>query len=214
MNEENTIKIVLIGESGVGKTNLIQVAMGRPFQKDTEGTISSSYYEGNIIINNKQYNYCLWDTAGQEAYRSLNQMFINGSKIVLVVFAINNKISFNEVDFWVNYVKETLGQKKYILALVGNKSDLYEEQQISDEEIEKKSKEIDAKLKITSAAEDAIGFRQFLDQLLKECVTTIGVESGDKRKFSLNEKKKEENEEEKKEENENGDVAPKKKKCC
>ena len=64
MDGDNRIKIVLIGESGVGKTNLIQVAMGRPFQKDTEGTISSSYYEANIIINNKQYNYYLWDTAG------------------------------------------------------------------------------------------------------------------------------------------------------
>ena len=111
MTEEKRIKIVLIGESGVGKTNLISVAMGNPFQKDIEPTISSSYYEGNIIVNNKQYNYSLWDTAGQEAYRSLNKMFINGSKIILVVFAINNRESFKEVDFWVNYAKETLGQK-------------------------------------------------------------------------------------------------------
>ena len=110
MTEEKRIKIVLIGESGVGKTNLISVAMGNPFQKDIEPTISSSYYEGNIIVNNKQYNYSLWDTAGQEAYRSLNKMFINGSKIILVVFAINNRESFKEVDFWVNY-----GQKKIVL---------------------------------------------------------------------------------------------------
>ena len=128
MTESERIKIVLIGESGVGKTNLIQVAMGKPFQRDTESTISSSYFEGDIIINNKQYFYSLWDTAGQEAYRSLNKMFINGSKIVLVVFAINNKTSFEEVDFWVNYAKETLGKQKYVLALVGNKSDLIEEQ--------------------------------------------------------------------------------------
>ena len=208
MTESERIKIVLIGESGVGKTNLIQVAMGKPFQRDTESTISSSYFEGDIIINNKQYFYSLWDTAGQEAYRSLNKMFINGSKIVLVVFAINNKTSFEEVDFWVNYAKETLGKQKYVLALVGNKSDLIEEQKISDEEIEKKSKEINAVLKITSAAEDSVGFKQFLDRLLKQYVTKVGVELENKKTFTLQSEKEEEKEEEKNEGN------TKKKKCC
>ena len=211
MTEEKRIKIVLIGESGVGKTNLISVAMGNPFQKDVEPTISSSYYEGNIIVNNKQYNYSLWDTAGREAYRSLNKMFINGSKIVLVVFAINSRESYKEVDFWVNYAKETLGQKKYVLALVGNKSDLYEEQQVPDDEIFKKGEEINAKVKITSAAEDAVGFRQFLDQLLKEYITKIGFEKDDAQTFSLDAEKEEEN----KDGNNDANVDIKnKKKCC
>ena len=211
MTEEKRIKIVLIGESGVGKTKLITVAMGNPFQKDVEPTISSSYYENNIIVNNKQYNYSLWDTAGQEAYRSLNKMFINGSKIVLVVFAINSRESYKEVDFWVNYAKETLGQKKYVLALVGNKSDLYEEQEVPDEEIFKKGEEINAKVKITSAAEDAVGFRQFLDQLLKEYITKIGFEKDDAQTFSLDAEKEEEN----KDGNNDANVDIKnKKKCC
>ena len=213
MTEEKRIKIVLIGESGVGKTNLISVAMGNPFQKDIEPTISSSYYEGSIIVNNKQYNYSLWDTAGQEAYRSLNKMFINGSKIILVVFAINNRESFKEVDFWVNYAKETLGQKKYVMALVGNKSDLYEEQQVPDDEIFKKGEEINAKVKITSAAEDAVGFRQFLDQLLKEYITKVGVELEDAKTFSLDPEKEEKNQDGNNEAN--GDAnTTKKKKCC
>ena len=213
MTEEKRIKIVLIGESGVGKTNLISVAMGNPFQKDIEPTISSSYYEGSIIVNNKQYNYSLWDTAGQEAYRSLNKMFINGSKIILVVFAINNRESFKEVDFWVNYAKETLGQKKYVMALVGNKSDLYEEQQVPDEEIMKKGEEINAKVKITSAAEDAVGLRQFLDQLLKEYITKVGVELEDTKTFSLDPEKEEKNQDGNNEAN--GDAnTTKKKKCC
>ena len=192
MTEEKRIKIVLIGESGVGKTNLISVAMGNPFQKDVEPTISSSYYEGNIIVNNKQYNYSLWDTAGQEAYRSLNKMFINGSKIVLVVFAINSRESYKEVDFWVNYAKETLGQKKYLLALVGNKSDLYEEQSISDQEIKQKADELQIKYKITSAATDSIGFKEFLDELLAEYINKYSPQEIDKPKsFKINEDKDE-----------------------
>ena len=61
------------------------------------------------------------------------------SKIVIVVFAINNKKSYEQVDFWINYAKEILTEGNYIMALVGNKSDLYEEQKISDEEMIKKA---------------------------------------------------------------------------
>ena len=214
MTESERIKIVLIGESGVGKTNLIQVAMGKPFQRDTESTISSSYFEGDIIINNKQYMYALWDTAGQEIYRSLNKLFINGSKIILVVFAINDKRSFEEVDFWVNYVKETLGEEKYIMALVGNKSDLFEEQQVSEEEIMKKGEKINIRVIITSAAEDAGGFRLFLESLLKEYInkTEQGIELDDRNYFSLKYEKEEEKNESKNEIDRNGKGKIKKKK--
>ena len=132
MSKEKVIKIVLLGESGVGKTNLIQVAIGNPFKKDNEITLSSSYYESNIIIQDKKYLYSLWDTAGQEVYRSMNKLFINDSRIVIIVFAIDDRKSFEEIDFWVNFVRDILEQGKYIMALVGNKSDLFENQQIPD----------------------------------------------------------------------------------
>ena len=108
MSAEKVIKIILLGESGVGKTNLIQVAIGKPFKKDNEVTLSSSYYEGKINIQEKIYFYSLWDTAGQEIYRSMNKLFINDSKIVIIVFAIDDRKSFEEVDFLVNYTKDML----------------------------------------------------------------------------------------------------------
>ncbi len=212
MDEQPRIKIVLIGESGVGKTNLIQVAMGNPFQEDIDSTISSSYYEGDIIINNKQYLYSLWDTAGQEAYRSLNKIFIKESKIVLVVFAINSRHSFEQTDFWLNYTKEVLGENNYIMALVGNKSDLYMEQQIPEEEIKKKADELKIKMKITSALEDAVGFKQFLDELIKDFVHTFGIKLENKKTFALKSEKDEEVEEG--EDNDGKGKKKKKKKCC
>jgi small GTP-binding protein len=204
--DDRAIKIILLGESGVGKTNLIRVAMGNPFERSNHSTITSSYYDSEIIINNKQYSYCLWDTAGQESYRSLNQMFVKDSKIVLVVCAINNKKSFQEIDFWVNYTKETLGNDKYILSLVANKSDLYNEQEVPDEEVEKKAKELNIKFKITSAAEDAVGFRDFLNKLIEEYINTIyPTELKKPKTFKIEEEKKDDkNVEEKK----------KKKNCC
>ena len=216
MDDDKVIKIILLGESGVGKTNLIQVAIGKPFKKDNEVTLSSSYYEGKINIQEKIYFYSLWDTAGQEIYRSMNKLFINDSKIVIIVFAIDDRKSFEEVDFWVNYAKDILGESKYIMALVGNKSDLFENQQIPDEEIKKKGESLGIKVKITSAAEDGIGFKLFLEELLKDYIKG-GFLPNNAKTFNLEEKKTDENEEEnnkKINEANNINVIKKKKRFC
>ena len=218
MEDDKIIKIILLGESGVGKTNLIQVALDQPFQKEKISTLISSYYESEIIIQNKKYVYTLWDTAGQEVYRSLNKSFIKDSKIVILVFAINNRKSFEEIDYWMNSVKESLEENKYIMALVANKSDLFDEQEIPDEEIMKKGKELNIKTKITSAAEDSVGFKMFLEELLKDLVKS-GIPLDRRQTFALEEEIDEGNDEDKnKNENENnkntGDKGKKKKKCC
>ena len=182
--EKSVIKVILLGESGVGKTNLIQVAMDQPFERERESTLISSFYQNEKIIQDKKYTYALWDTAGQEEYRSINKSFVKNSQIVIIVFAINERKSFEEVDFWVNYVKDILEKDKYILALVANKSDLIDKQEVPDDEIMKKGETLKAKVKITSALEDAIGFKIFLKELLKDFVKSgIGFEV--KKSFSL-----------------------------
>ena len=217
MEDDKIIKIILLGESGVGKTNLIQVALDQPFQKEKISTLISSYYESEIIIQNKKYVYTLWDTAGQEVYRSLNKSFIKGSKIVILVFAINNRKSFEEIDYWMNSVKESLEENKYIMALVANKSDLFDEQEIPDEEIMKKGKELNIKTKITSAAEDSVGFKMFLEELLKDFVKS-GIPFKKKRTFNLEWENVEKTDEEKNnnelDNNRNVSNARNKKKCC
>ena len=192
--------------------------MGKPFQKENEPTCISSFYEGDIIIQNKEYNYTLWDTAGQKEYRSINKITVKDSKIVFIVFAVNDKKSFEEVGYWINYVKQILEKDKYIMALVGNKSDLIDEQEISDEEIEKKAKELGIKVIITSALDDAIGFKHFLKKLLNDFVkSVIGLEP--KKPFSLKPPEIEEEEiiEEENNESENSNRRSSKKKksrCC
>ena len=209
---EKKIKVVLIGESGVGKTNLIRVAIGESFESHTESTLSSSFFESEIIYKNKKYNYSLWDTAGQEVYRSLNKIFIMDSKIVIVVFAINNKKSYEQVDFWINYAKEILTEGNYIMALVGNKSDLYEAQQISDEEMIKKAEDNKIKFKLTSAREDPVGFTEFLEALLKDFINNIGFKKSENEKnITLEDKKDEEMNDN---DGKDGKKKNKKKKCC
>ena len=205
MSDDRGIKVVLLGESGVGKTNLIRVSMGKPFDKNENSTISSSYYENDIVINNKKYLYCLWDTAGQEVYRSLNKIFIKESKIIIIVFAINTEESFEQIDFWLNYTKEILGNDNYIIGLVGNKSDLYEDQAISEQTINKKAEEMQVKYKITSAATDAVGFKDFLDELLTDYINKYNPQEIEKpNSFKISEDK----------EGEEGTDKKKKKNCC
>jgi small GTP-binding protein len=212
MSGDRGIKVILLGESGVGKTNLIRVAMGKNFDPNENSTLTSSFFEEQIAINNKNYLYCLWDTAGQEAYRSLNKIFIKEAKIVIIVFAINFQYSFEQIDFWINYTKDILGEDNYILALVGNKADLYESQQISDEEIKKKVDELKIKYKLTSASEDSLGFKEFLNDLLKDYIDKFGASEIKEEKdepFKIEKEKTEDNNGDNKNQNNNG-----KKKCC
>ena len=171
MSEYKPIKLILLGESGVGKTNLIRVAIGKEFDNNVSATLTCSYCESQITVNNKLYKYFLWDTAGQEKYRSLNQLFIKDSKIILLVFAINTRDSFKQVDFWHKYVKDLLGEDNYFFVLIGNKSDLYEaDDVVKDGEIEAKAREFGIKYKVTSALTDAVGFRKFLNEIITDYI--------------------------------------------
>ena len=106
------IKIILLGESGVGKTNLINVATGEDFEQNSMSSSSGAYKEGVFISSDKKrYEYNLWDTAGQEAYRSLNKIFIKNAKIVIFVYAIDSESSFKELKYWIDLAKGELGDE-------------------------------------------------------------------------------------------------------
>ena len=134
MDINQGIKIILLGESGVGKTNLINAFFNYEFEKNPDSTIASFGLEREYKYKNSSYTYTIWDTAGQEKYRSINKMIIRGSKIILIVYSIISRQSFNEINFQMNFIKENLGNDKCIIALVANKSDLYEKQIVMDEE--------------------------------------------------------------------------------
>ena len=189
MEEDNTIKIILLGEAGVGKTNLINVFFGKEFCLNTTSTAASYFFEGVYKYNEKKYCYNIWDTAGQEQYRSLNKLFIKNAKIVLLVYAINAKETFEQIDFWANYVKDILEEGSYIVGLVANKSDLYLDQQVPDEEGEKFAKDHEIKYVVTSALSNVEGFKQFVNELIEDYINKIENKSEKKpsdRGFSIN----------------------------
>ena len=165
--EDNSIKIILLGEAGCGKTNLINVCCGLEFDENSASNITASFSEKKITIKNIEYNLKLWDTAGQEKFRSLNSLFIKDSQICILVYDITDKGSFKELDYWLKTVEEKLG-KKPLLAVVGNKLDLFESEEVTEEEGENYSNKIGAFFQRTSAKENRTGFSNFINKLVQE----------------------------------------------
>ena len=96
-----SIKIILLGESKVGKTSLINSFLNKQFLEHTLSTIEYSFAYKIINIDQNNYEIHLWDTAGQERFRSLNKIYIKGAQIVIFVYDIADKRSFAELPFWV-----------------------------------------------------------------------------------------------------------------
>lgn len=167
-DELNEIKIILIGEPGTGKTCLINVATGNEFNENSESTLLSTYVTKNMVINEKEYSLNLWDTAGQEKYRAMTKIFTKNSKIVIFVYAINNRNTFEEMKtYWIKTIKETLGDEP-ILGVVGNKSDLYLEEAVPEDEARAYADKLGVKFKLVSAKNDPNSFISFLQDLVEE----------------------------------------------
>ena len=163
--ENKDIKIILLGEPGVGKTNLTNIFCNLKFNPSTKPTISKSALDKKVIINKISYNIQIWDTAGQEKYRSLNNIFIKDSRICIFVYDVSNPKSLEGLSYWVKSAKEIL-ENKAIYGLVGNKIDL--EQKINQEEGEKCAKDIDAFFLQCSAKNDKGNFEEFIIKLVNE----------------------------------------------
>ena len=191
MSDEE-IKVILIGESGTGKTSLINATMGLKFKDTVESTTTNSFSSKTVTINNKEYVLNLWDTIGQEKFRSLTKIFIKDSKIVILVYDITRKASFNELNFWLKMIQDILGDEP-VLGICGNKSDLFVKEQVKEEEVKKYSEEKNIPFKLTSA-KNPLSFNKFLEDLVKQYLEKRGVETvGTKDKIDLNNKKRNNN---------------------
>ena len=165
------IKIIMLGESGVGKTCLINAFITKKFNP-VFSTICSSYNSKILQIGNKTYDIHLWDTAGQEKYRSVSKLFIKDSQIVIFVYDITNEATLTELSFWVKYVEELLG-KDVVFGVAGNKIDLFDSSDnnkiVTKKEGEVYANEIGAAIfRETSAKEDPEGFISFVEELIKK----------------------------------------------
>ena len=147
----DSIKITLLGSSGVGKTCIIKRYTEGSFEENSTSTSGASYSQKALEIGDKTVNLDLWDTAGQEKYRSLGRHFYKDAYIVCLVYDITNANSFQDLkEKWYNDLK-SFGEKYTVLAVVGSKSDCYEKEEVKEEEAREYAKSIGATYMLTSA---------------------------------------------------------------
>ena len=152
MSEEKTqsIKVTLIGDTGVGKTCIIKRYTENEYDPQVKSTIGASYSQKILEINDKTIALDVWDTAGQEQYRALGRHFYKNAYIVCLVYDITNLKSFDSLKDWYEDLK-THGEKCRVIAIVGNKSDCYENEEVKEEDARKYAKEINASFFLVSA---------------------------------------------------------------
>ena len=148
----DTYKVVLIGESGVGKTCIINQFNDGKFDPNIKISISAQFCRKKIDLpNGESITMDIWDTVGQETFRSITQIFYTHAKVAVIVYDVTNKKSFEEAkNYWYKKIQE-LDDKDIIIAIVANKYDLYEKRQVSNEEGEAYAKSIKAIFGFTSA---------------------------------------------------------------
>ena len=115
-------KIVFLGNSGVGKSAILRRFKLDEFQVGNESTIGCEFFAKIVYINDIEQKLLLWDTAGQEVFRSFTQNFLRGSKVIVIVYDITDEKIINQIDNWLHESKKQLQKPKIIL--VGNKIDL------------------------------------------------------------------------------------------
>ena len=170
-------KVVLIGDSGVGKTNILSRYVRDDFSIDTKATVGVEFGSKIIRINNTNIKIQIWDTAGQERYKSITNAYYKGAKGAFVVHDISRKETFNSVEKWVDELKNN-GDEGVCILLIGNKCDLEEQRQISTEEALKKSELYKIAFCETSAMQ-AVNIEKAFNIMVEEILKKVGKKEGE-----------------------------------
>jgi Ras-related protein Rab-11A len=177
---EFLFKLILIGDSSVGKSNILLQYLKGKFDANSKATVGVEFGTKNIEINNKKIKIQIWDTAGQERYRSITSAYYRGAKGAFIVYDITRKETFDNIDKWVADLKNN-GDDNISIVLIGNKSDLDEKREVSKEEGVQKSEEFKTAFMETSALNgDNIdkAFDELIEQIYQNNCSMI--DEGDK----------------------------------
>ncbi|GAY49720.1 hypothetical protein CUMW_121260 [Citrus unshiu] len=143
-------KLVFLGDQSVGKTSIITRFMYDKFDNTYQATIGIDFLSKTMYLEDRTVRLQLWDTAGQERFRSLIPSYIRDSSVAVVVYDVASRQSFLNTSKWIDEVRTERGSD-VIIVLVGNKTDLVEKRQVSIEEGEAKSRELNVMFIETSA---------------------------------------------------------------
>ena len=160
------LKLIVIGDSGVGKTNIIKRYISNTFTIDTKSTVGVEFFTKTFKINEDILKLEIWDTAGQERYKAITSAYYRGSRGALIVYDISRIETYNNVDKWITELKEKV-EGSFKLLLIGNKSDLKEERKMSIETAMHKARQLNVPLMETSAF-NSTNIKKAFETILKE----------------------------------------------
>ena len=169
--EDYKIKIIVVGDSGVGKTNLINRFASDKFDTNSKATIGVEFVYKTLKINKEVIKVEVWDTAGQERYRAITSSYYKGAKGAIIVYDITNEDSFNNVESWMNEVTKK-GKMDMQFLLVGNKKDLINDRKVTEQKGIDKAKELNMNLFEASALEKT-NVNEAFNYLMKEIYLNI-----------------------------------------
>ncbi|CAD8185886.1 unnamed protein product [Paramecium octaurelia] len=151
MNRENQFKIVLLGDQGVGKTSISNVYVKKEFNSYENATSGANYHSQTCKIDNHQINFAIWDTAGQEKFKSLARLYYRDSNAALLVYDVTNYKSFQRVTDWINELNEN--SEPALKFIVGNKIDQVDKEEVSYDAAKQLAENYGCFLRLVSAKE-------------------------------------------------------------
>ena len=176
MDEENSYdllyKIVIIGDTNVGKSNILSRYLTNEFTSNTKSTVGVELGIKFLKIKNTSTKIQIWDTAGQERYQAITSSYFRGSDGCFIVYDITNETSFNNIEKWFDKIHEE-NDKEIPVIIVGNKCDLENERKVPTEKAKEKAQNLKCAFYETSALK-AIN----IEQIFEELVNTIYDKTG------------------------------------
>ena len=172
MDDPKHFRVVFLGENYVGKTFLINSFINGYFRDTSYTTGSPSYITKTIKYGNKNYSFDIWDTSGYVRYRSITKFLLKDANIIVLVYDTTEESTFLELDYWINTIL-TQNNPEVSFILVGNKSDLFENEQIKEKDGIKFAKALNAKFILTNAKDDLSNWSNSFQDALIDYLKTL-----------------------------------------
>ena len=170
-NYEMMFKVVLVGDSFVGKTNIMSKYLKNEFHEDSKATVGVEFGSRQFNIEGHLIKAQIWDTAGQERYKAITSAYYKGAKGAFIVYDITRKESFDNVTKWAEQLKAS-ADKNLSIIIVGNKIDLEDQRQVKTEEGQNKANELESAFIETSACSGTNldkAFEMMINEVYKKC---------------------------------------------
>ncbi|KAH0785536.1 small GTP-binding protein [Histomonas meleagridis] len=171
------IKLVLLGQSTVGKTSIVNVVHGGEFIPDQTATIGACFHIKKMKVNDVALKLHIWDTAGQERFRSLAPMYYRDAQFALLVYAIDNPDSFNAIDTWYRGLCDDCPEMPHVV-LIANKNDLVDNRQVTTEQGKELAAKLNSKFYEVSAKEDPESINRMIEEIAEVASKDLSPNAG------------------------------------